>query len=71
MNRKQIVRKLRSTQKISFMCMFCYGIFQITKNHFCEEAASIDGVVSPQQKKDLQKNAKVIRKEILDRERGN
>tara|TARA_B100000530_G_scaffold287110_1_gene202257 strand:+ start:54 stop:254 length:201 start_codon:yes stop_codon:yes gene_type:complete len=53
MNRKQLVRKLQKTQKLSFMCLFCFGVFQITKNHFCDEAASIDGVVSPEMKKAL------------------
>ncbi|MAT63580.1 MAG: hypothetical protein CL881_07250 [Dehalococcoidia bacterium] len=50
LNRKVVEKKLKTTGKISFMCLFCYGVFTITKNHFCNEAASVDGVISPEQK---------------------
>ncbi len=55
MNRKQIVRKLKATNKLTFMCTFCFSYLQVTKNHFCNEALEIDGVVHPKMIKDMRK----------------
>tara|TARA_A100001037_G_C15133741_1_gene629991 strand:+ start:263 stop:463 length:201 start_codon:yes stop_codon:yes gene_type:complete len=56
MNRKQIVRKLKATNKITFMCMFCFSHLQITKNHFCDEALEVDGAIHPRMKEILRKD---------------
>ena len=60
MNRKQIVRKLKATNKLTFMCTFCFSYLQVTKNHFCNEALEIDGVIHncPAERQGIQRGLK-------------
>jgi|TARA_X000001036_G_scaffold435317_1_gene476335 uncharacterized protein (DUF697 family) len=37
------------------MCTFCFSYLQVTKNHFCNEALEIDGVIHPKMIKDMRK----------------
>ena len=56
MNKKQIIKKLKATNKITYICTFCFSYLQITKNHFCNEAEEIEGVVSPKFMKQIKKD---------------
>ncbi|MBE76065.1 MAG: hypothetical protein CMM04_16775 [Rhodopirellula sp.] len=56
MNKKQIIRKLKATNKITFMCTFCFSYLQVTKNHFCDEALEVDGAIHPKMKEMLRKD---------------
>ena len=65
MNKKQIVRKLKATNKITYICTFCFSYLQVTKNHFCNEAAAVEGAIHPKLLKQIKQDYKNKRKEWI------